>query len=68
MAGHTVIIVRRDGSPVTLENVKHLLWKSGNQLLIVTGEHGVDRVYWYWPESIVDHARLIERVGVEGHA
>ena len=60
---HTVIIVRRDGSPVTLENVKHLLWKAGNQLLIITGEHGIDREYWYWPESIVDHVRLIEREG-----
>ena len=55
-----VIIVRRDGSPVTIEGVKHLIWKTGGQLLIVTGEHGTDRAYWYWPEAIIDHVRYEE--------
>lgn len=59
----TAIIVRRDGSPVTIENVKHVLWKAGNQLLVVTGEHGADREYWYWPESVIDHMRLTEQTG-----
>lgn len=59
----TAIIVRRDGSPVTIENVKHVLWKTGNQLLVVTGEHGKDRTYWYWPESVIDHVRLAEDEG-----
>ena len=56
----TVVIVRRDGSPVTIENVKHVLFKTGNQLLIVIGEHGKGREYWYWPESVVDHVRVLE--------
>lgn len=63
---NTVIIVRRDGSPVTIENVKHVLWKTGNQLLVITGEHGNDRVYWYWPESVIDHVRFAE--GTDGHS
>jgi hypothetical protein len=61
-----VIIVRRDGSPVTIENVKHVLWKTGNQLLVVTGEHGQGRVYWYWPESVIDHVRF-EETASGGH-
>ncbi len=51
---YNVTIIRTDGTPVNYPDVKHVMYQNESVLLML-GEHDIDRQYVRYPARIVDH-------------
>lgn len=49
-----VTIIRTDGTPVAYPNVKHVMYQN-ESLVLILGEHDINRQYVRYPARIIDH-------------
>jgi hypothetical protein len=51
---YNVSIMRVDGTTVVYESVKHVMWQESS-LVLIMGEHDINRDYVRYPAHIIDH-------------